>query len=312
MKKINHLLLFMLLLTGLTGCKNKIKYDYDGKGVLVSSTLYEYGIKGNTTKTRTDTIYDENNKKLFVYYYRNNNTKPYGYITNIYNEKGKIIKSDYDSGGLVITIEYEYDNELLIKETSNGLYGKSITYTYDEKKNLITELEDSFNGLGHDFKTEYIYYDNNNIKYKTCYTSDDYEKNGWKTTGKYEYIYDDNNRVVNELYHIYDEESDSFTLTFKEEYSYDDNGNLLNEFRYRYLATNESWSNIHKSEYTYDKNNKIKYVYWQWNNETWEERIKADYKYDKNNNLILETNYSNTSGSFKMSKKEVIKYTYYK
>ena len=315
MKKMKLLFLTAFLLSGLTGCKNKRKYDYDGKGVLVSSTLYQYTRDGKTNESRTDTIYDENGKELFVYYYRNSDTKPYACITNKYNEKGQITKSDYDYSynGVVITTEYEYDNELLTKETSNGINGKTKTYTYDENKNLITVLEDSGNGFNRDIKIEYEYYDNNNLKCKIYYMSEDYEKDGWKATEKYEYTYDEIRSAVNELYYSYNEESDSFDLSFKNEYFYDDNSTLLESFRYVYSTTDGTWKYILKTENIYEKNKKIKYVCWIWKeNESWEESTKIDYKYDKKNNLILETHYSNKSGSMRITEKEEIKYTYYK
>ena len=71
MKKLLTLGLGLIAFSGLAGCskkEDKIEYDYDGKGVLVSEIYTSKG--GNKDHSfRTDSIYDENNNLLFQYSY---------------------------------------------------------------------------------------------------------------------------------------------------------------------------------------------------------------------------------------------------
>lgn len=209
-----------------------------------------------------------------------------------------------------LTYTQRFDS--LVEVYGNEKYVKS--YTYDEKANLSTIMESSYENDIMDDAEKYVYaFDENNY----CILEIEYDwTNGiWSEIEKKEYTNDANGNRLSEFYYSYGEpiwkilwtyDSDNHCLaeerwyyysaayhpSFRTENTYDSNGNLT--LCLCQAGKNETWENSNKREYSYDIHNtlisEVSYEWYDYSQE-WKEDERIAYSYDINNNLICKMVY---------------------
>ena len=315
MKKVLSLCLGLFAAFYITGCNKSIKYDYDGKGVLISA----YNDKSNS---RIDTIYDENGNELFVYRY----TKGIliDRIESKYNEVGNIItKNRFNRNNEIIqATKYEYKDGLLFKEefTEEG-FSRTTSYEYDANNNLILKNADVTYYHSpddkikyepeKDSKTEYEYDTNNHLTTETYYSlSDD---GVWLGIEKYEYTYDEQGRNIDTISYRPNDNYDDFYVGNKHTLEYDSKGNIAK--RYGYRRSYDTWTSFTMGEYKYDKNNNyIELVnYMKEIGGEMQFYSKIVMEYDKDNNMVKRVVFfwNNTYDDFVKKEITTYKYKYY-
>ena len=133
---------------------SKLKYDEH-------NNLIEYW--GSNFKDITDKHsykYDEKGNAIEEIYYGQDGGV-YSKDLNTFDEKGNLIKDiEYREGKLHLTISYKYDstgNKIERKDLKpDGSIDRYDTWKYDNKNNLIEEIEYDWQGLPYS-KTKYIY-----------------------------------------------------------------------------------------------------------------------------------------------------------
>lgn len=316
MKKVLSLCLGLVLLLFITGCNKSIKYDYDGKGVLVS--VYD-----DSLKLRTDTIYDENGKELFTYRYSRGIF--FLRIENKYDESGNIIEKNSFNGKDVLfeATKYEYKDGLIFKEEyEREGFSRITSYEYDANNNLILKNADVTYYHSpddkikyepeKDSKTEYEYDTNNHLITETYYSlSDD---GVWLGIEKYEYTYDEQGRNIDTISYRPNDNYDDFYVGNKHTLEYDSKGNIVK--RYGYRLSNGSWEIFTRGEYKYDENNNhielVNYI-----NDIYDGMqffSKMIMEYDKDNNMVKKVVYfwNKTNEDFVKDNVTIIRYKYYK
>ena len=319
MKKVLSLCLGLVSLLFITGCNKSIKYDYDGKGVLVS--VYD-----DSLGLRIDTIYDENGKELFSYRYLRGKISVR--IENKYDESGNIIEKNFFNGKDVLleATKYEYKDGLIFKEEyEREGFSRITSYEYDVNNNLILKNADVTYYHSpddkikyepeKDSKTEYEY-DANNYRITETYSmlSDD---GIWLGMEKYDYTYDEQGRSVDTISYRPSEKYDSFSLSNKITVEYDSYGKVIR--RYSYGRANDTWNIFSRSEYEYDENsNNIEIINYmadifKEHDEPFYVSSKVVFVYDKNNNVIKRINYSlnRKEGTLKIDSIITTEYKYY-
>lgn len=319
MKKILTLGLGLIAFAGLAGCskkEDKIEYDYDGKGVLVSEIYTSKG--GNKDHSfRTDTIYDENNNLLFQYSYNKENKK---WVLE------KTIENKYNASNLITYNKIAYSD-------ANDLRNSSTAYTYGDNnlliKKIVTEKDETIN-------TEYLYDSNNNILKEMArgtttysdmlYTYDENNyliKKQYLTSSDagesfdygflYEYTNDSNGRVASYIYKNWDIEKADFVDSIKVEDTYDFKGLLTKYEEKKYDSSTSEYKESVVVEYTYDdsrnETSRIKYTY-RADLKVYAEFERYTYKYNENNNMIYEDFASYVNGGWDVTSKTT--YTYNK
>lgn len=316
MKKVLSLCLGLVVTFFITGCSKSIKYDYNGKGLLVSS----FDEKNNN---RTDTIYDENGRELFVYRYVNG--KLINREENKYNEVGSIITKTkfYKKNEILENTKYEYKNGLLCKEEYEVEgFSRITSYEYDANNNLILKNADVTYYHSpddkikyepqKDSKTEYEYDTNNYLITETYYSlSDD---GVWLGMEKYEYTYDEQGRNIDTFSYRPNDNYDDFYVDNKHTLEYDSKGNIVKNYGYR--LSNGSWEIFTRGEYKYDENNNhielVNYI-----NDIYDGMrfySKTIMEYDKDNNMVKKVVYfwNKTHEDFVKDNVTTIRYKYYK
>ena len=347
MKKLLLAALGVCALVGFTGCGDSgFKYDYNGKGKLVSKITNHYSPKGEFVyKGKVDTIYDENGRELFVYSYSfgdNKKWKKSSETVTEYDADGNKIKFENTYYSVnkegrqtvnITTTNYEYENGLLIRETKvSGIDQDVTTYAYDDKGNRI-----SSKGSGNS-KGEFTYDENNNLISETYLSS--YNGGSSWMGSKWEYKYDSNNNKIETIISNYSEEqtweesekrevtydSNNFetsnTVSYyrngaweydeKNETTYNEEGNVLTRTRYYMPKGTDTWAVSSTYEITYnEKGKKTSAVYYGSSSQI---LYKDEFKYNKNGELVLSQSYnkSTTSDTMILSDKIEYSYKYYK
>ncbi len=218
--------------------------EYDEYGNLSSETSYDY----NYFKAKQEIFalpsitydYEYDSKGNITYFCEHNvekSTHPYRFEYNDKNQKIRKYVCD-DNGNISKGWEtvFEYDNDLLIKETTflNDEEVECKQYQYDEKGNCI---KDDFYSYKYEYdannnilKKEYIYkdaishyetyeyYDNGNISKQYTYYPDDYVMSHMS-----EYEYDEYNNKTKEQYYLQNKDGEFyFEQTFVYENTYYD------------------------------------------------------------------------------------------
>ncbi|MCD7819112.1 MAG: tetratricopeptide repeat protein [Lachnospiraceae bacterium] len=237
-------------------------YTYDEYGCLLTSDAEHYR-EGSVTYQETKTY---NDGKLMINEYKYLTDDFIGYnIEYAYDESGNLIKETWlmNSGSTQI-LEYRYENGLLVEICTVAGYSNAsiIYYTYDDKGNLLSQLDVGENDSSH-VLMEYTYDENGNVltESESMDIGKDYLTKDWE----YVYVYDEDGKLIEKyVYTFYysepgEEEVNSTTIT---EYTYED-GKLLKEVEYSYRADGTLYDNgVHYTEYEYDANgNLIESVY---------------------------------------------------
>lgn len=218
-----------------------------------------------------------------------------------YSDKNLPVESTYFDGKYSGKYTYSYDdNGKILKGSGIGSDGsiESITYTYDQRGDLIRVVFASSNGYNSTEDYTY-YYDGNNNLIKKVYVDSEYNR--------YisDYTYNENGNLIKEIYtshdgyvstrnYIYNTNGKLSEITFIDEMNastsfYDESGNLVKTVGTFYGS---------KFTYYYDKNgNRVRMVDTDAaGNETISE-YTYDYTYDENGNLIKMV-HINKSGSY--------------
>lgn len=201
----------------------------------------------------------------------------------------------YTMSGEEILPNYTYyylfnENNQLVREVRYSTEGGHdyYDYFYDNRGNVIKEIETSCLWGSHSRVTREFIYDTNNNLVKTFTTNSD------GSHSVVDYVFDDQGRVVKEIiiinsgsarysYYTYDE-SGRLTKKIDEnsngkqtvyDYTYNENGDVLTE------TTTLPDGNVGTKTWTYDENNNLV--------KTEQGEVILSYYYDENNNLIKET-----------------------
>lgn len=255
-KKVLALLLAMVVLFSLAGCKEEATTDKNE----------------NTTKPTEAT--KDNHKEEIITVYICTKTQQYRNDQETYRHE-----YEYDSNGnLIWEISYYYDYDPILTN--------SFEYKYDRKGKLIRKS--TFVNDEEATREEYEYDDGQHAT-MVCYTNNEfhcqweyeYDSNGnqvlavqtrnGKEAERYEYEYDDVGNLITEVRYYGGIEKE------REEYTYDNSGNCTLWVNY----TNDR--KLYHTEYEYDRNSnlvlKIDYVNDQ-------ENSRHEWEYDSRGNTI--------------------------
>ena len=163
----------------------KTIYSYDDKGRLVEQVYYD--MEGNPQKKYLHQ-YDEQKretKQTYYEYYKSKDGEIKEYLwnttTTTYDEESNSVETIYDRGVSMMKITTKYDeNRNMIEEICECGYDREneiYKYEYNDKKEIIIEYKENFNG---DVltKTTNIKYTNGNI---TDVVFQEYDENGSET-----------------------------------------------------------------------------------------------------------------------------------
>ena len=292
-------------------------YDSDGR------VIEQVDANGNTAtisyyENRTVMIDNEGNEQVFMLDGNlRTNKKLYGESSeveyeNSFNENSKV-ESKRDGNGVIISYTYDSKGNVIIERKSDGEFTINKTYTYDDRKNKLTETD--YNGN----ITSYSYDSKSNLT-KIIYANGKYEemtydsmsritskrdKNGNITRYSYsgsnplpsevidargnktEYRYDGMRRKIREI----DAKGNSYSI------SYDKTGRKIKETDKRGNETKYRYENRGTVEEIEDRENNItEFRYDNVGNITKgidSENNIVEYEYDKNSNKILTKNANN-------------------
>ena len=129
-------------------------------------------------------------------------------------------------------------------------------YTYNEINNLITKINQYFDG------TE------------------------WVNSGQDIYTYDESNNLITEIFQNYNtSDSTEWDNSSQTIYTYDESNNLITEIFQNYNTSDSTeWDNSSQTIYTYDESNNLITEIFQWWNNGWSNSSQTLYTYDENNN----------------------------
>ena len=163
----------------------KTIYSYDDKGRLVEQVYYD--MEGNPQKKYLHQ-YDEQKretKQTYYEYYKSKDGEIKEYLwnttTTTYDEESNSVETIYNRGVSMMKITTKYDeNRNMIEEICECGYDREneiYKYEYNDKKEIIIEYKENFNG---DVltKTTNIKYTNGNI---TDVVFQEYDENGSET-----------------------------------------------------------------------------------------------------------------------------------
>ena len=219
----------------------KYEWTYDNKGNLILEIYYCRTTCDHDSKREYE--YDNNgNCTLQIYYWWDN-------ATNNWRERFKEEYTYDNKNNLILEIYYgwnyetnnwenpfawgyTYDNssnriKMIIcrwnNETNNWEESKvQFEWTYDNKDNLILEIEYGYStDPYYNIKKEYKYDNKNNLILNICYRWND-EPNNWEEgIYKYEWMYDNKGNLILEIYYWWDNETYNWREENKSESEYD-------------------------------------------------------------------------------------------
>lgn len=192
-------------------------------------------------------------------------------------------------------------------------------YTYNEKQDLISEMNYSSSGTGNEYKYEYDYDENGSMIEKRQYYKR-YDESEFRLSRFWVYEYDSDARLILDIekfpttdyntgeaydfeyvrneYEYYDNgnvKNTKYGYSWggsKDETMYDSRNNTLYTIRYKKDSNTSEWDYDYKYEYAYDDaNSKILDAYYVWENGYWKGKTKKETVYDEAENCYWQIAY---------------------
>ncbi len=184
---------------------------------------------------------------------------------------------------------YDAEGRLLISRDDDDYRWQ---YAYDEKNNLIWEMEEHptqpFGLYEKAQRTTYVYDSKNNMITRISQAADD--KAVLVNNEKRCVSYDVNNRKVEEVDYVFDIENGYFVKSYKSTYSCDKMNKLINELEVAYTEDSTRLESDRYKTFTYDSKNNQTIVLVQWRDtltKKYETSYRQRFTYGKSGNKIL-------------------------
>lgn len=250
----------------------KYEYDYDYRGNLVASAMFNSDSLGNWTGTvKTDSEFNDDGNVTSNTYYSWMSTQEWGvdykevYEYNANNEKTKSI-------WLFMDENHEWE------KMDNGSY----TFKYEYGKNGNCMIQNVFNIFGNENEEKYEYrYDmNNNLISSRVYK---WDNDSWIEYYLYEYQYDENENQTGEIFSRYNEENQAWQPYTKYVHNYDKNSRLTGVSYFYWNREMQDWDGHYNYEYIHDETgNPVGMNLFIWQNKEWILNEILTYYYDDN------------------------------
>jgi len=154
-------------------------------------------------------------------------------------------------------------------------------YVYDANNNEISELSQSWNGSAWENSLQYIYtYDANNNQ--TSYIKQSWNVSTWVNSTQVIYTYDANNNMTSVLVQHW---NGSAWVNYKQNiYTHDANNHMILQISQNWDGS--AWVNSSQFINTFTNNNLTSQLAQYWNGSSWVDSDKSILNWDANNNCI--------------------------
>ncbi len=182
-------------------------------------------------------------------------------------------KQEYDSSSVVDSI---------ISIDSNGDNSERGNYTYDSNGNIVSVLNEDWDGTQwvNNWRKTYSYDSNGNV---ISILDETWDGSQWVNDWRHTYTYDSSGNRISILEETWD--GSQWVNDWRNTYTYDSNRNMITDLWERWYGN--QWVNDKRSTYSYDfSGNMISILDEDWDGSQWVNDWRYIYTYDINGNMI--------------------------